>query len=180
VLIDNISGGFKAVNHLTESGHKRIAFIAGDINHPSISDRHQGYKNALEKAGIEYNKDLIVLDENYPARENGYNAARKIITKHNKITGIFACNDAMAIGVIQYLKEKKIRIPEDISIVGFDDVEADLSLDPTLSTIHVPKIEMGIEGMKLMTEILKNKSITRKKILVPVELVIRKSTKKHN
>ena len=131
---------------------------------------------ALESAHIKYDSTHFVTDETYPARENGYNAAKKLLKKNKNITAIFACNDAMAIGVMQYLKEKNIKVPNNISLIGFDDVEADLSLDPPLTTVKVPKIEMGIEAMKLMTEILKKKSKSPKKILVPVELVIRKST----
>ena len=176
VLIDNISGGLMATQHLINYGHKNIGFIAGDIGHPSINDRFQGYKLALEKAGLENNHDKFIIDENYPARQNGYNAAKKLLKRNKDITAIFTCNDAMAIGVMQFLKEKKYRIPEDISLIGFDDVEADLSLDPPLTTIRVPKIEMGIEVMRLMSDLLKNRIKSSKKVLVPVELVIRNST----
>jgi LacI family transcriptional regulator len=176
VMIDNISGGFTATQHLINLGHKNIAFIAGDINHPSIHDRFQGYKLALERSNIGYDLNLAKVDEHYPARENGYKAAEEILKQNKKITAIFACNDAMAIGVMQYLKENSLRIPDDISLIGFDDVEADLSLDPPLTTIRVPKIEMGVEVMRLMTDILKNRSKTPKKVLIPIDLVIRKST----
>ena len=171
VLIDNVSGGKKAVQHLIDCGHEKISFIAGDIQHPSIKDRFQGYKMAMEEKGFAYNNTFY---EN-PARENGYSAAKKLFNKNKKITAIFACNDAMAIGVMQYLKEKKIKIPEDISIIGFDDVEADLSLDPPLSTISVKKTDMGIEAIHLMAEVLNNKVKSIKKVLVPVELISRKS-----
>ena len=176
VLIDNISGGTLATQHLIDRGHKKIGFIAGDINHPSISDRFLGYKMALENAGLKYDQTSFVIDESYPARENGYNAANKLLKKNKNITSIFACNDAMAIGVMQFLKEKNYKVPEEISLIGFDDVEADLSLDPPLTTVRVPKIEMGVESMRLMSEILKKKTKSSKKVLVPVELVIRKST----
>ena len=178
VLIDNFNGGVMATNHLIEFGHKRIAFIGGDINHPSINDRLKGYKKALKKAGLAVDDKIIIDDEDYPARENGYNAAEKLFKQNKNITAIFACNDAMAIGVMQYLRKQHIRIPEDISIIGFDDVEADVSITPPLSTIKVLKTEMGAEAMKLMAKILKeNKTPTDEK-LVPVELVIRKSTKR--
>lgn len=176
VLIDNISGGMLATEHLLSLGHRKIAFIAGDINHPSIYDRYQGYKNALEKAGIQADRNLVIIDEDYPARENGYNAAKRLLERTEDFTAVFTCNDAMAIGVMQFLKDKGCRIPEDISVIGFDDVEADLSLDPPLSTIRVPKVEMGVEVMRLMSDILKSVSDKPKKVLVPVELVERKST----
>jgi LacI family transcriptional regulator len=176
VLIDNISGGMTAVQHLINLNHKKIAFIGGDIEHPSIWDRYQGYKNKMEKSGIGINPDTCITDADYPNRENGYLSAKKLLEKSPDVTGIFTCNDAMAIGVMQYLKEKAVRIPQDISLIGFDDVEADLSLDPPLTTIGVPKTELGIEVMKLMFDMLQNPLTSPKKILVPVELVERKST----
>jgi LacI family transcriptional regulator len=176
VLIDNISGGFLATQHLIDLGHRKIGFIAGDITHPSLRDRFQAYKMALERAGIKYNSSWYIIDEIYPARENGYNAAKKLLKKNKDLTAIFTCNDAMAIGVMHFLKESNYKVPEDISLIGFDDVEADLSLDPPLTTVRVPKIEMGIEAVKLISDRLRNGSKTTKKILVPVELIIRKST----
>lgn len=176
VLIDNFSGGMQAVQHLVELGHRHIAFVAGDIQHPSIRDRFQGYKVALENAGINYNSKMSVIDETYPARENGYNAAKKLLRENKSITAIFSCNDAMAIGIMQYLKESGLRIPEDVSLIGFDDVDASQLLDPPLSTVGVPKIELGGEIMRLMTDMLNHKVKSPKKVLVPVELIKRRST----
>jgi len=176
VLIDNLSGGFKATNHLIECKHTRIGFVAGDIQHPSIKERFQGYRMALENAGIPFDPRLTITDEPYPARENGYRAAKKLLSQAPDVTAIFTCNDAMAIGVLRYLKETSRQVPKDISLIGFDDVEADLSLDPPLTTMRVPKVELGIEAINLMMEILKKGSMPARKILVPVELVVRRST----
>jgi LacI family transcriptional regulator len=174
VLIDNISGGQTATQHLIDCGHTGIGFIGGDIEHPSINDRFLGYKMALEKAGIKFDPSLCVVDEDYPARENGYRAAKKLL-RNNKITAIFTCNDAMALGVMQYLKENNYRIPEDISLVGFDDVESGMFLDPPLTTVKVLKMELGIEVVRLMNDVLQNRNKSINKILVPTELVVRKS-----
>jgi LacI family transcriptional regulator len=176
VLIDNISGGAMATEHLIGLGHKNIGFIAGDINHPSINDRFVGYKMALEKAGLTFDSNSYIIDENYPARENGYRAAQKLLKNNNKITAIFACNDAMAMGVMQYLKERSYKVPEDISLIGFDDVESDAFLEPPLTTVKVLKMELGIEVVRLMNDVLQNRNKSINKILVPTELVIRKST----
>lgn len=176
VLIDNFSGGMQAVQYLVELGHRHIAFVAGDIQHPSIRDRFQGYKVALEIADLGYHSKMSVIDEAYPARENGYNAAKKLLKENKSVTAIFSCNDAMAIGVMQYLKESGLKIPEDISLIGFDDVEASHLLDPPLSTVGVPKIELGGEVMRLMADMLNQKVKSPKKVLVPVELVKRRST----
>lgn len=179
VLIDNIQGGLLATNHLIDYGHKNIAFIGGDIKHPSISDRLMGYSKALENAGIKNNGKLIHTTSPYPDRQNGYDAVKTLFKKNKNITAVFACNDAMAIGVMYYLKDNGYQIPDDVSVIGFDDVEADLLLDPPLTTIRVPKIDLGTEALRLMDEVLKNKNKNAKKVLVPVELIIRNSTKKN-
>lgn len=178
VLIDNIQGGILATNHLIENGHKNIAFIGGDIQHPSIYNRLMGYSRALENAGIKHNEKYIHTTSPYPDRQNGYDAAKTLFKKNKNITAVFACNDAMAIGAMHFLKDNGYSVPQDVSIIGFDDVEVDLLLDPPLTTIRVPKIDLGTEAFRLMMEVLKNKNTNGKKILVPVELIIRKSTKK--
>lgn len=176
VLIDNIQGGMLATEHLLKLNHENIAFLGGDINHPSISDRLIGYKSALHKASIKINENIIMTDSPYPNRQNGYDSTQTLFEKNNDITAIFACNDAMAIGAMQYLKDHNISIPNDVSVVGFDDVEANLLLDPTLTTIRVPKIDLGVEAVKYLIEIINNKNTSAKKIIVPVELVVRNSS----
>ncbi len=176
ILIDNLNGAKEAVQHLIDCGHKEIGFIGGDIGHPSIRDRFQGYKMTLEMNGIEYNDIYAVIDEEIISRERGYRATERLLAKNKNITAIFACNDAMAIGAMQYLKEKQYRIPEDISLIGFDDIESDLFLDPPLTTLNVPKMDMGSEALRLISEIIDKGESNPKKVLMPVELVIRKST----
>ena len=178
VLVDNIKGGELATSHLIEYGHKKIAFIGGDIEHPSIKDRLNGYKNAIEKSGLELDENIIDIKEDYPGRTNGYNAAERLFKKDKAITAVFSCNDAMAVGAMQYMKDNGIRIPEDCSIIGFDDVVSDNAIEPALSTVRVPKMEMGTEAMKLMAHMLKNNTKENKKVLAPVELIIRESTRR--
>jgi len=178
VLIDNVQGGIQATDHLLQLGHKNVGFIAGDIEHPSLYERFNGYKQALERAGIPINNNLVSIDAKYPDRQNGYDSARKLFENNKEITAVFACNDAMAIGVMHYLKDNGKKIPDDVSIIGFDDVEADLLLDPPLTTMRVPKIELGAEALRAMIDQLKMKNGgSNKKILVPVELIVRNSTK---
>jgi LacI family transcriptional regulator len=176
VLIDNIQGGLLATNHLINLGHKNIAYVSGDIDHPSLSDRLLGYKQALENANLPIKSNLIFTDTSYSGRQAGFYSAKKLFAKDKNITALFAGNDAMAIGVMNYLIINGFKVPEDVSVIGFDDIEADLMLSPTLSTIRVPKIEMGVEALKLLVNTLKNKKSIPKKILVPVELVAREST----
>jgi LacI family transcriptional regulator len=161
---------------LINLGHKNIAFISGDIDHPSFSDRLNGYKQALEHAKIPIKNNLIFTDTNYHGRQAGFNLAKKLFTSNKEVTAVFAGNDAMAIGVMHYLKDSGYKVPEDVSVIGFDDIEADLMLDPPLTTIRVPKVELGVEALRLIVNLLKNKKSIHKKILIPVDLIVRNST----
>jgi LacI family transcriptional regulator len=172
-----MKGCIVATNHLLELGHKNIGFIGGDINHPSIKDRFLGYKQALEKANLKVNRGYIIKNASYPNRQNGYDSAKKLFENNQDITAVFACNDAMAFGAMHYFKDNGIKIPDEISIIGFDDVEVDLLLEPPLTTLRVQKLELGIEAFRLIVDRLKNKNHLAKKILVPVDLIVRESTK---
>ncbi len=178
VLSDNIQGALIATKHLIDLGHKKIAFIGGEISHPSIAERLTGYKLAMEKANLSINNNLIVTNDEYLSRQNGYTCAKVIFNGKVGATSVIAGNDATAIGVLQYLKDKEHKVPDNVSIVGFDDVETDLLVDPPLTSIKIPKIDMGIEAVQLVISLMKNKTKSAKKIIMPVELVIRKSTKK--
>lgn len=176
VLIDNLNGGSQATQHLIDCGHKQIAFLGGDMDHPSIRDRFQGYKITLEKNNLNFTDDLVIDTEIATSRESGYRAASILLKKIEKFTAVFACNDAMAIGAMQFFKEAGLRIPTDISIIGFDDVQMDILVDPPLTTVHVPKVDMGSEAMRLISEILSSKRDGTRKILMPVNLIVRNST----
>lgn len=176
VMIDNIDGGLQATQHLINCQHRRIAFIAGDIEHPSIEGRFQGYKMALERSDIKYDPELTVINNDYPDRRSGFFSTKFLFDHGRKFSAIFACNDAMAIGALQCIREKGKRVPRDISLIGFDDVESDLSLDPPLTTIRVPKVDMGSEALRMLVEVIQRKNISPRKVLIPVQLCVRKST----
>lgn len=175
VLIDNVDGGLKATEMCIRRGHRKIGFLGGDLKHPSIMDRLQGYKLALEKNGIPYDSSRVITSESNTDRAGGYHAMQELNRNGETVTAVFACNDAMAIGAMNFLKEAGFKIPGDISVIGFDDVTADLFTVPQLASIRVPKEDLGIEAMHLMMEVLKKRLIKPKKILVPVELIERQS-----
>jgi DNA-binding LacI/PurR family transcriptional regulator len=169
-----------ATECLINSGHKNIAFIGGEVSHPSIMERLQGYKLALEKANINNGNGLVVTNDEYLSRQNGYRSTEKLFIQNKDITAIFASNNATAVGVMQYLKDNNFNIPNDISLIGFDDVEEDMIIDTPLTTIKVPKVKMGTEAVQLLLNIIKTESTTTKKIIVPIELVVRDSIKNIN
>lgn len=176
VLIDNINGAAQATQHLVDCGHRNIAFIGGDLEHPSINERFQGYRMALDRNRLDYNRQRVVTTEKATSRESGYNAARELLRSNQNISAIFACNDAMAIGAMRFFIEQGFKIPEDISIIGFDDIKEDIFTEPNLTTMSVPMLDMGAEALRLMCDIVDKNIKGPKKILMPVSLVQRDST----
>ena len=180
VLIDNIEGGKKATEHLIAMGHSHIGFLGGDLTHPSMRDRYAGYRQALKKNNLKYFSKYVIRSKENTDRNSGYRMASRLMQNRDNITAVFACNDAMAIGALQYFKEQNIKVPDDISLIGFDDVEADVFLSPALSTMRVPKTDLGTMTMQLMMEILSGRKERSTKILVGTELIERESVKKIN
>jgi LacI family transcriptional regulator len=174
VMIDNVRGGELAVEHFLKLGYKKIAFIGGDIEHPSIKERLEGYKRAMERAGVKCEDELCVIDEPDTRVINGYRACEKLLSKF-KPDAIFSANDAMAIGCLRFLKEKGIKVPDEIAIIGFDDIEACIHVEPRLTTIRVDKEELGVVAVKRLVEMIKNPGAGINRVYVPVELVVRES-----
>ncbi|HEX9972719.1 MAG TPA: LacI family DNA-binding transcriptional regulator [bacterium] len=175
VLIDNIAGAKQVVKHLIKAGHRQIAFVGGDLSHPSIQERFLGYKQALEEEKIPFDEKLVVIDEDYPADKNGYNAMCKLGKRKASFTAIFAANDAMAFGCMQCLKEKGVKVPDQVALVGFDDVDVAWQMEPHLTTMRVNKEEMGAIAIKSIVDLIANNKKTHGKILVPVDLIVRDS-----
>ncbi len=176
VLIDNIIGAKQAMKHLIDKGHRQIAFVGGDITHPSIRDRFLGYKQAHEDAEIPFNENLVIIDEDYPGDKNGYNAMCKLRKRKASFTAIFAANDAMAFGCLRCIKEKGFAVPDQIALVGFDDVDVSWQMEPQLTTIRVNKEDMGALAVKNVVDLISSHKRSLGKILVPVELVVRNSS----
>jgi LacI family transcriptional regulator len=175
VLIDNLEGARQAVCHLLSEGHQKVAFLAGDLNHPSIFERFEGYKRALNEHGVAFDAALAVIDEPYPGYHNGYRAVAKLASSGKLPSAIFACNDAMAIGAMRWLKENGYRIPQDVAIVGFDDIDEDQHVEPHLTSVRVGKEEMGAMALRRLVEMISGKREIAGKVLLPVELVLRQS-----
>ncbi|WP_320046377.1 LacI family DNA-binding transcriptional regulator [uncultured Ilyobacter sp.] len=141
VSINNENAAYLATEYLIKLGHKRIAFIGGTENMEISINRHRGYKMALEKNQLTY--DTTIVEHGDFSLESGYKSIKKLMNLSKDITGIVAGNDLMAIGAINYLNFKGYKIPEDISIVGFDDIELASSITPKLTTIAYPLIKMS-------------------------------------
>jgi len=176
VLMDNVDGANQAISHLIEKGHRQISFVGGDINHPSIAARLEGYKQALQHENIALNPDLIVTFSPDTTDVDGYNSTCELFKRKIPFTAIFAANDAMAFGCLKCLKEKKIKVPEQIALVGFDDVDIAVQTEPRLTTIKVDKEDIGAMAIKTIVEMINTNRKIQGQILVPVQLIVREST----
>jgi len=176
VLIDNYKGARVATTHLIETGHSKIAFIGGDPDHPSIAERFAGYKETLTRYGMPIDPSLVITDEEDTRIHNGYNAIERLLNRGGKPTALFAANDAMAIGCMNYLKATGIRIPGDIAIVGFDDIGLSSHVEPTLSTVKVFTEEMGKIAIRRIVEMIREKTQHVFTVHLPVELIVRASS----
>lgn len=151
VVIDDQKAAFDAVQHLINIGCKKIAHIRGPLNPQNAIDRHIGYKKALEKNGIPYNDALVYTCENVTFEE-GKDFAAQIINQHENVDGIFAITDLVAVGAIDYLNKKNIKIPHDIAVIGFSNWFMSQVITPTLSTVDQPSNEMGRAAFYLLLE----------------------------
>ena len=170
---DEVKGGFLATEYLIKKGHKRIALINGFLYKSPAKGRSEGYKKALNKYRIPLDESLIsVGDINI---EDGHERTKQMLEKDLNFTAIFVYNDMMAFGAMQAIKEKGLRIPEDIGLVGYDDIPFSSLISPALTTIRLKKQELGAESVKLLlSRINGNRKIT-KKVMLGVELQIRES-----
>jgi len=178
VLIDNQHGVEQAIRHLVTLGRKDIAFVAGDLGHPSMAERFTAYKESLAANRLSFREEFIAVDELDTGTRNGYEAITKIFRRGVTPNAICAANDAMAIGCMQYLRQEEIAIPDDVAVIGFDDIELCTRVEPSLSTVRVPKEEMGKLAVQRLVEAMKLKSKAVVKTRIPVELVVRESTTK--
>ncbi|PNQ70746.1 DNA-binding transcriptional regulator CytR [Vibrio agarivorans] len=174
IHIDNLTSAFEAVNYLTQLGLKRIAQISGPETAALCQFRQQGYQQALRRAGIEKQEKYNVSAEF--SLEGGVNAARKLLELSNPPTALFCHSDTLAIGAIQEAKRLGFRVPQDLSIVGFDDIQFSQFCDPPLTTISQPRYEIGRQAVLMMLELLRGQEIHSGSRLLDTELIIRSST----
>jgi LacI family transcriptional regulator len=175
IAIDNAGGAENAVNYLIELGHKKIAHITGDVMTQAAAKRLEGYKRALEKNSIKVRPEYI-FETDY-SRGAARSAAEKLLKADDPATAVFVASDAMALEVMAVAREMGKNIPNDLSIVGFDDNPSGLYGPVGLTTVRQPLIKMAEESVKELNRLIGLSKKSIKKILLPAELVIRESCK---
>jgi LacI family transcriptional regulator, galactose operon repressor len=168
------SGADQAMRHLLGLGHRRIALITGPNGWVATEDRRRGYQAALASAGVLPDPAFEV--ESIPEIEPGRLAAEQLLDLPEPPTAIFAFNDNIAIGAIQATRARGLRVPEDLSVVGFDDVEHATIVTPTLTTVRQPLAEMGRTAVSLLSRLLERQRFETLHVELATRLVVRDST----
>lgn len=173
VITDEIQGAFSATDYLIKKGHKKILFINGPNYISSAKERLVGYKRALQEHAVLFDKSLV--KEGALKMEDGYRIMKETLSTGTKFTAVFAYCDFVVLGIMQALEEAKLKIPEDIAIVGYDDVAFACFLQVPLTTVHIPKYELGKEAMKLLKKKIDEEIQEPQAVILETKLVIRKS-----
>jgi LacI family transcriptional regulator len=174
IFTDNRQGGYMATRHLLSLGHTRIACIAGPSDLTLGADRVLGYRYALEEAGLPYDERLVLAGDYQPA--SGFRVACQLLAYTDRPTAIFACNDLMAVGALRAAVEIGCRVPADLSVIGFDDIELARYTNPPLTTIAQDKAEIGSQAVRRLMERMRAKDGPFQRLVLPTSLVLREST----
>jgi len=176
VNIDDFRASYDAVEYLIRLGHRKIAMIGGDLQDITTGkNRFAGYRQALKDYGIEYSESYFRIG-NFKIND-GYRAMDEILNanKKNRPTAVFVVSDEMALGAIDCITDRGLKVPDDISVVGFDDIDLASSVKPKLTTVHQPIREIGRMSAELLIKQLENKSISVREVVIDHSLVIRDS-----
>jgi LacI family transcriptional regulator len=170
---DNFSGAVAATEHLLALGHRRIGFLAGRPDLESAHLRERGYRDALERAGLLCDPTLIRVGGYQP--DSADDAARQLLELNEPPTAIFAANDVSALATISVARLLGLRVPDDLSVIGFDNVPESALSEPPLTTIEQPIQQMGFEAAKLLIQLIENKTVAATHTMLPTRLVVRGS-----
>jgi len=178
IIVDDVEGGMMASEYLIKLGHRRIAHITGPLKTRSALNRLKGYKLALKKYEIEYRGELV--GEGDFKIKGGYQVMKRFLKLAEPPTAIFAANDLLALGAMQAIQKKNFHVPEDFSVVGFNDIELASFVYPPLTTIRQPMLEMGESAVRMLLRIIEEGEFNQRKIVLKPKLIIRESCKKNS
>lgn len=179
VLTDNEKGGYDAVNHLISLGHSKIAHIAVNDDKPAGRDRLEGYRRAMESAGFAFDPELVQTAANF-SPQAGTHAMSTLLARRDDITAVFASSDVLAFGAVAALRERGISVPEQMSVIGFDDIDTAIYFSPPLTTMRQNRAGIGHIAGDIMVDLIENQSLAQSHLTLPAELVLRGSTAPQN
>lgn len=176
VSIDDVTSSKMAVNYLISTGCKKIGLINCNENYKYARHREKGYRQALIEAGLEVNENWIahVSSVDY---QLGYSNATSLLSQPNRPDAIFTTSDILGIAAINAAKKLGLRIPEDVSVVGFDNIELSLMSTPTLTTVEQPTFQIGFQSCEILINKIKKPDTIDKQVILDTQLIVRESTK---
>ena len=172
--VDDFKGAYRATRHLIELGHRRIAHIAGPQDHADSVERLRGYRRALEEAGVAFEPKLVAYADFH--EPSGVLAINQLLEARQSFSAVFASNDQTAYGARLALYQHNIRVPEDVSLIGFDDLPGSRYVIPPLSTIHQPVYELGQAAARVLLKLIEGGK--SRATLPEPQLVARESTQR--
>lgn len=170
---DNVAAAYVATKHLLDLGHKSIGFLGGEADLVVTIDRLKGYRQALEDAGVPVDTRLIVYNEFF--EQNGYVSMMRLLALSNRPTAVLASDDVLAFGGMRAAAELGYRMPEELAIVGFNDIRMAELANPSLTSVHVNMYELGVEAGKLLVAQIRHHVTEPTSVIVPTKLVVRNS-----
>lgn len=171
---DDENGGFTQTQHLLALGHSKIGIISGPEGDPATTKRRKGHERAMLTSG--FDPSSTPVEPGDYTDDSGYEAAAKLIKSNPDLTAIVVFNDMMAIGAMHWLNEQGIKIPEEISIIGYDDIAAAERQPVPLTTISIPSLDEGRHAVKILFDLIENRPLHSNKFNLPVHLISRNST----
>ena len=174
VMSDDYGGASAAMDYLISKGHRRIAFICGYPDHSSYIQRHKAYMNAMKRSGIDVDDKIVRFCGH--RTEDGRIAMSKLLFETRDFSAVFASNDFIAVGIIKALKAAGCRIPEDVAVVGFDDLDMAQIVDPELTTIQTDKESIGVNAVECLCAMMEKKAVPERVRILKTKLIIRQST----
>jgi LacI family transcriptional regulator, repressor for deo operon, udp, cdd, tsx, nupC, and nupG len=174
VALDNYAASRALAHHLVAYGHSQFGAIVGQVSSQIYRDRLAGLKSVLEEEGIPFDDNMVV--GNSYSIETGIDGARELISRAHRPTAIFCFNDDIAIGAMHELRRQGLKVPDDISVVGFDNVKVSAFINPPLTTVDQPAYEMGRRALELLCNVIDGIPLTRSSEMLPFKLLERESS----
>jgi LacI family transcriptional regulator len=174
VLLDSEGAGYRATNHLLEHGRSRIGFITGPLSWRNLRECYLGYQRALSSAGLAPDPELVVEVPAFTV-DWGSRAAGELLERSDPPSAIFGAADILAIGAMQAIRARGLTVPDDVAVVGYNDIEPAALVHPPLTTVSAPAYEMGVQAMTMLRRLHSGRTVKPKRLTLDTRLVIRRS-----
>jgi len=174
VLLDSEGAGYRATTHLVEHGHRRVGFITGPLGWRNLRECYLGYQRALSSAGLDGDPDLVVEVPAFTI-DWGCRAADKLLDQSSPPSAIFGAADILAIGAMQAIQARGMVVPDDVAVVGYNDIELAALVEPPLTTVSAPAYEMGVRAMTMLRHLHSGLPVQPRRVVLDTELIIRSS-----